>query len=144
MLTILTVFILTFLNHWFQPENSRFEVRDCRNPWLQPKNVLTCAVAVMLQKSFRLASAVPRTSGAQVPYCKLEVHISTLPQPTFPHECAVSISCVFKSQYNRGCLRACWLQTVYEQGHARDARRERARSFPLPPYWLCIIYRNLK
>ena len=29
MLTILTVFILTFLNLWFQPENSRFEVRDC-------------------------------------------------------------------------------------------------------------------
>ena len=29
MLAILTVFILTYLNLWFQPENSRFEVRDC-------------------------------------------------------------------------------------------------------------------
>ena len=34
------------------------------SPWLQPKNVLTCSVAVMLQKYFRLASLVPRTSGA--------------------------------------------------------------------------------
>ena len=34
------------------------------SPWPQLKNVLTCAVAVMLQKYFRLASVVPRTSGA--------------------------------------------------------------------------------
>ena len=35
ILTILTVFILTFLNLWFQPENSRFEIRDCspRTSW---------------------------------------------------------------------------------------------------------------
>ena len=35
MLTILTVFILTSLNLWFQPENLRFEVRDCspRTSW---------------------------------------------------------------------------------------------------------------
>ena len=97
-----------------------------------------------LQKYFQLAFAVPRTSGAEDPYCKLEVHIWTLPQPTFPHECAVSITCVFKSQYNRGCLRAYWLQTVYDQGHTRDAWRERARSFPLLPSRLCFIYRNLK
>ena len=32
--------------------------------WPQLKNVLTSAVAVMLQKYFRLASVVPRTSGA--------------------------------------------------------------------------------
>ena len=47
------------LNRWFQPENSRFS-----SPWPQLKNVLTCAVAVMLQKYFRLAFVVPRTSGA--------------------------------------------------------------------------------
>ena len=52
------------LNLWFQPENSRFEA----GPWPQLKNVLTCAVAVTLQKYFRLASEVPRTSGAQVPW----------------------------------------------------------------------------
>ena len=34
------------------------------SPWPQLKNVLTCAVAVMLQKYFRLASAVPRMTGA--------------------------------------------------------------------------------
>ena len=35
ILPILPVFILTFLNLWFQPDNSRFEVRDCspRTSW---------------------------------------------------------------------------------------------------------------
>lgn len=83
--------------------------------WLQPK---------MLQ--IILPVGVRRTKNV---YCKLEVHIWTLPQPTFPHEYALSISCVFKS------LWACWLRTVYDQRHARDAWRERARSFPLPSSW---------
>ena len=48
------------LNLWFQPENSRFEAGQ--GPQL--RNVLTCAVAVTLQKYFRLASVVPRASGA--------------------------------------------------------------------------------
>ena len=47
----------------FEPLVSTWELAFW-SPLPQLKNVLTCAVAVMLQKYFRLASVVPRTSGA--------------------------------------------------------------------------------
>ena len=50
-------------NPEFEPLVSTWELAFW-SPWPQLKNVLTCAVAVMLQKYFRLASVVPRTSGA--------------------------------------------------------------------------------
>ena len=53
-------------NPEFEPLISTWELAFW-SPWPQLKNVLTCAVAVMLQKYFRLASVVPRTSGAYVP-----------------------------------------------------------------------------
>ena len=43
MLTFLTVFILTFLNLWFQPENSRFEVRDCSPRTSRNAQWLSCS-----------------------------------------------------------------------------------------------------
>ena len=53
-------------NPEFEPLVSIWELAFW-SPWPQLKNVLTCAVAVMLQKYFRLASVVPRTSDAWVP-----------------------------------------------------------------------------
>ena len=48
-------------NPEFEPLVSTWE-HAFWSPWPQLKNVLTCAVAVILQKYFRLASVVPRTS----------------------------------------------------------------------------------
>ena len=49
-------------NPEFEPLVSTWEL-EFWSPWPQLKNVLTCAVAVMLQKYFRLASVVPGTFG---------------------------------------------------------------------------------
>ena len=82
MVTNLTVIILTFLDLWFQPENSRFEAcdRGSRTSWRA-----------------QLASMVPRMAGAQVLYClvceqavhlgmswKVDVHVSEF---FYPVEC---------------------------------------------------------
>ena len=58
--------ILSSKNPEFKPLVSTWELAFW-SPWPQLKNVLTCAVAVMLQKYFRLASVVPSASGALVP-----------------------------------------------------------------------------
>ena len=50
-------------NPEFEPLVSTWELAFW-SPWPQLKNVLTCAVAVMLQKYFRLTSVVPITFGA--------------------------------------------------------------------------------
>ena len=50
-------------NPEFEPLVSTWELA-CRSPWLQLEKVFTCAMAVVLQKYFRLASVVPRPSGA--------------------------------------------------------------------------------
>ena len=54
-------------NTEFEPLVSTWELAF-RSPWPQLEKVFTCAMAVVLQKYFRLASVVPKPSGVQVPY----------------------------------------------------------------------------